>query len=228
MKCYIHYINGHEGSTRQANEALSSFLYHGWDAHLVEGITPDTLDESEFDYPLIEGGRLHDMKRKGEDKYYIKKSCVSNHIRLWRRCVEEDEPMAFIEHDAICISNFQYDVDELLCLNIEYAFSPPSVLANYPRLQGYTPCGTISPTPLTNDYPLLYYKDNIYNGSRMMPGTASYIVSPKGANRLLKCAEEYGLDQSDFFINSHNVKIDYVTPSPVKFNTTNLNTSHGF
>ena len=32
----------------------------------------------------------------------IKLACLSNNIRLWREIVEADEPMMFIEHDALC------------------------------------------------------------------------------------------------------------------------------
>ena len=60
----------------------------------------------------------------------------------------------------------------------------------------------------------------------MIPGTAAYAISPKGAKKLLRAAKDIGIDQSDFFINTHNIKIDYVNPSPVKFNSKNLNTSH--
>jgi hypothetical protein len=42
----------------------------------------------------------------------------------------------------------------------------------------------------------------------------------------LKAADKHGIDQSDFFINNHNVEIEYISPSPVKFNTVNLNLSH--
>lgn len=228
MKGFIHYIRGHQKSESQAKQAYESFRKYNWNVELVEGITPKTLDESEFDYSLIEGGRLHGMRNNGDKKYYVKKSCISNQIRIWRKSVEENIPMAFIEHDAICVSNFNYKVDELLCLNLDYAFRPPSVLGTISGLKTYTPPSVISPSPLPDNYPLLYYKNNCYKGSKMIPGTAAYVVSPKGAEKLLEAAEKYGIDQSDFFINSMNVKIDYITPSPVKFNSINLNTSHGF
>ncbi|MEL0255652.1 MAG: hypothetical protein VW930_06880, partial [Burkholderiaceae bacterium] len=61
MKGQIVYIKGHKGSEIQAEQAYESFIKHGWDVDLVEGITPKTLDEQEFDYPLVEGGRLFDM-----------------------------------------------------------------------------------------------------------------------------------------------------------------------
>jgi len=229
MKGQIVFIKGHKGSESQAKDAYESFVKHGWDVEMVEGITPSTLDETEFDYPLIKGGRLYEMKKKNDPKYYIKKSCISNQIRMWRKCVEENITMAFIEHDAICVGSMNQRVDELVCLNIEYAFFPPSVLANHAFMQYYRPEYSILPKTLPEDYPLRYYKKpNAYTNAAMIPGTAAYAVSPKGAKRLLEAAEQRGIDQSDFFVNSYNVKLEYITPSPVKFNSRNLNTSHGF
>jgi len=227
MKGFIHYVASHKGSVEQAKQSYDSFVKHGWDVELVEGITPETLVESEFDYPLIKGGRLIGFRSENNRTYQIKKSCLSNQIRLWRKVVEMDEPMAFIEHDAICIAPYNNDsFDELLCLNIEYAFQPPSVLGTLSHLKGYKAPLAFSPKPLDIGYPLRYYKSNVYKNHPMMPGTAAYVVSPKGAKRLLASAEKYGIDQSDFFINTHNVNIEYISPSPVKFNTKNLNTSH--
>ena len=59
----------------------------------------------------------------------------------------------------------------------------------------------------------------------MAPGTAAYAITPIGAKKLLTIAEK-GLDQSDFLINSNNIKMQYLMPSPVQFNKINLNTSH--
>ena len=36
-----------------------------------------------------------------------------------------------------------------------------------------------------------------------------------------------GIDQSDFMINSFNLKMQCLIPSPVKFNKINLSTSYG-
>ena len=60
-----------------------------------------------------------------------------------------------------------------------------------------------------------------------MPGTAAYAVTPKGAQRLLDSLFKNGWDQSDFFINSKNVKIEYASPEYFGFNGQNLRTSGG-
>ena len=61
----------------------------------------------------------------------------------------------------------------------------------------------------------------------MAPGTAAYAITPKGAMKMLKAVQKYGIDQSDFMINSHNIEMQCLIPSPVKFNKINLSTSYG-
>ena len=225
MKGYIHYVKGHSQSEQQAAEALASFIKFGWDVSLRAGYTPETLPDSEYDYKCIEGGRLEGMLREGRGGK-IKKACISNQIRLWREVVETNEPMAFIEHDAICIGKGDYIFDEILCYNIEYAFQPPSVLGTLANFRGYKAPLAMSPRALPKDYPLKYYKNTVYKDYLMIPGTAAYAITPKGAKRLLRAAEHIGIDQSDFFINTYNVNIEYLSPSPTRFNSKNLNLSH--
>jgi len=80
---------------------------------------------------------------------------------------------------------------------------------------------------MPDNYPLLYYRENVWKDSMMAPGTGAYAITPQGANKMLEAVEMFGMDQSDFMINSFNVRMQYVLPSPVKFNTVNLSTSYG-
>jgi GR25 family glycosyltransferase involved in LPS biosynthesis len=61
----------------------------------------------------------------------------------------------------------------------------------------------------------------------MTPGTAAYALTPSGAKKILYAAKKRGLEQSDFIINSANIRLQYVYPSPVKYNVVNLQSSHG-
>lgn len=61
----------------------------------------------------------------------------------------------------------------------------------------------------------------------MVPGTAAYAVTPKGARKLLEAFKTNGFEQSDFFINDKNVKIQYLKPAICKFNKEYITTSWG-
>jgi len=227
MKGQIVYVKGHKDSEKQAQFSLDSFLKYGWDVELVEGITPDTLDESEFDYPNQKEGRLDSFQKENSPAYKIKKSCLFNHLRFFQRVIEENTPMAFLEHDTVCQSEWTSQIfDELLILNLDHAFKPPTTFGNKPGFAGWEPPYTMTPVnDLPSNYPLKYYKNNQYKGCNMIAGTAAYIISPKGAKKLLNALSQ-GLDQSDFFINEKNVRLQYLSPSPVRFQKINLNTSH--
>ena len=61
----------------------------------------------------------------------------------------------------------------------------------------------------------------------MMPGTAAYAITPKGAKRLIENLSTTGWEQSDYFINTFNVKIQTASPEYFTFKLKNLNMSHG-
>lgn len=229
MKGYIIYIEGHKKSTQQAKQSLKSFRNFGWDVELRAGITPENVKKTGYyDRRLVPNGRLDGFKKENINTFETKLSCFSNHLNFWKEVVDADEPMCFLEHDSICISEFpKVRFNDYLLLNCKYVFSPPSALAQS-KFMGFEFPDTKGVNPFPFSYPLKYYKKNIFHGSDMAPGTASYAITPKGAKKLLDASDKYGLDQSDFFINSFNVEMNYITPSLVKFNDSNLQTSHGF
>ncbi len=227
MKARIHYIKGHEKSEQQANAASDSFGRNGWEVELVKGVTPDTLDPNEgYLSGDLKGGRLESFRTSEPRKYNIKKSCFINHVRHWRKVLEEGRSMAFVEHDAICVGPPPPIVTaQYIFLAMERALKQ-EVFESRSDLHRYKlkpPLQNIAPFP--DNYPLRYYKESIYKGSIMTPGTVAYIVSPVGAKKLLEAIQKHGIEQSDFHINEANVPLSYMHPSPVIYNT-NLNTSH--
>jgi hypothetical protein len=62
----------------------------------------------------------------------------------------------------------------------------------------------------------------------MIPGTAAYAIQPHAAEKLLKTLDKVGWEQSDFFINTKTVNMQYVTPEYFTFKSQNLNMSHGY
>jgi GR25 family glycosyltransferase involved in LPS biosynthesis len=222
MKAFIHYIDNYLPSISQSKQALNSFnFFSGWEAELIEGFTPRTLSEVP---PIKEESRLLDFKKNNENQYLTKVSCAMNHVRFWKKVIDLNEPCAFIEHDAICISSWKnYDFDEYLIMNADYVFRPPNKLGKQKYKDFHFP-QTKDPADIPNDYPLQYYRENDWKGSNMAPGTASYAITPKGAKKMLSVASNM-LDQSDFMINSHNIRMQYITL--FKFNTINLSSSNG-
>lgn len=222
MKAFVIYVKGHVESQKYALEALSSCNKNGFKAELLEGVTPNTIDQYE-QYPEIENGRATSFKKGNTKTYLTKKSCFTNHVRVWKKCIELNEPVAFIEQDAYCVLAWDdTQFDEVLILNIDSAFKQP--VFDDIRVKPSFGLGKA----MYNNSPLVYNKENAWLGSLMIPGTAAYAVTPKAAKKLLTALEKYGWDQSDYFINSHNVKMEYKMPEYFTFKFKNLNMSHGF
>lgn len=228
MKCRLIYIPNHLGSLDQRDQALESFSqYSGWDVEKRQGVTPATVEKRfEYTWPIKKNSRLLNFREENENRFLTKLSCVINHIKFWRYVVKHDEPMVFLEHDAICVGDWEgAEFDEYLILNAEYVFRKPNKLGLQQFLD-YTFPGGPGVHSLPDDYRLQYYRRNDWKGSHMVPGTGAYAITPKGAKKMLAVAER-GVDQSDFILNSHNINIEYLLPSPIKFNTKNLSTSYG-
>lgn len=223
MKTQITYVKDNKGSVDQSAESLKSYLKHGWPASLNVGITPNSLNKKDFDFIDMPNGRLSSFLITEKRKYPIKVSCLFNNLRFAQKVIEHDEPMVFAEHDSVCIDRYSgFSFEDFCFLAMDYAFKPPTTLAKY----NWTPKARIGVRDFPSNYPLKYYKNTVYKGHYMTPGTAAYALSPSGAKKILHAVEKNGLEQSDFIFNTHNVRLQYITPSPVKYNTTNLNLSH--
>ena len=225
MKVRIVYVKGNPESEAQADQSLKSWLDFGWDAELYEGITPETLNRAVFPYWDMPGGRLSSFKETEPHKYPIKKACLYNNLQFAKDVIEYNQPMVFAEHDTLCLEEYRGFWPHDFCfLAMDYAFQPPTALAKYK----WRPPFEMGVKPFPRNYPLQYYRDTVYKGHNMTPGTAAYMLTPGGARKILKAVEKHGLEQSDFIINERNLKLEYISPSIVKFNTRNLNLSHQY
>jgi len=229
MRAFIIYVDGHNESLNQANACMNS-IKSGFNAELFKGTTPDTLSlyEDKYNFPLIQNSRLSAFKKQNKKRYLTKKSCFYNHVRLWEKSIDLNEPVAFIEHDSHCIRAWDNKFfDEALILNIESSMTNAR--------------GPIGPTELEltiyrnglekgihsfNDSPTKYHRENRMLGYAHNPGNGAYAITPRGSKRLLDSAKN-GHDQGDLFVNTSNVKIDYIYPEYFTFKLPNLGLSHG-
>lgn len=230
MKVRIIYVENHKKSEIQANQSLKSFKKHGWDARLYPGITPKKLDKEDTKYPYepMKGSRLEGFKEENYKVYLIKRSCILNHLNFCSDVIESGETQALVEHDTICVGPWNnYDIDEFCFLSYQYALNPPSILSTKTNLKNYKLSGQVGVNKFPDDWPLKIFKKNsVYHNCKQVPGTGAYILSPKGAEKIIKSVDKYGLEQSDFMFNEKNIKLEYVWPSPVKYDKINLNLSH--
>ena len=226
MKSFVIYVKDHAESERYMQTCVNSCVSSGFEAEPFEGVTRYTLqDWSQYLYPDLVGARITGMKKESDKLYLTKKACFTNHVRLWNKCIELNQPIAVLEQDVYCVRKWDNQhFDDLLLLNIVSAFKQ-KVFANVPNKPSYSDQLGIYDY---KDTFLKYTKNNLFKGSFMIPGTGAYAVTPNGAKKLLNTLEKHGWEQSDYFINTSHVRIQYIVPEYFTFKLPNLNMSHGY
>jgi hypothetical protein len=209
MKTYIIYVQGHDKSERYAEEALSSCEGKNFSAELFVGATKDTVKKWTTKYPYLlvdkPRSRIERFRAESSDVYWTKKACLTNQVRLWNKCLELNEPIVCLEHDARCVREWDSpEFDEFLILNPVSGFNQPCFdhVKKYDFKEG------------VHSYRsnLTYYFDNDWIGAYIPPGLGSYAITPAGARKLIDAVKQSGCEQGDMTTNSYNVRLQYAAP----------------
>lgn len=227
MRTYIIHIASNSQSVETASLALETSWEHGYDSKLFPGITPETLGRFDTQLKVIKPSHMYDRQigiNGTRRAYECKYSNFLNHYTLWKSCVASDEPFVVLEHDVIAVRPWDNpEFDEMLVLNMysglhEQQFN--SILK--PELKEGV-------HPYVNPF-LIYRSENRYKGAAMIPGSAAYAISPKGAKRLIDNVKKFGWDKADYIINNKAIKMEYSNPDYFTFShhiVPNQRTSHG-
>jgi len=229
MKTFVIYVPGHKKSEEYMQETIASCKGMGYDAVPFEGATQHTVKEWIEEYPFLQKdkpySRIANFRSESDKVYLTKKACLANQVRLWHKCVELDETIVCLEHDARCSREWDNpEFDEFLILNPVSGSQQPCfshVLSRSMDKGGfYKGIHTYSRF-------LSYYHDNDWKGAWMPPGLASYAINPQGARRLIDTVKAHGCEQGDMTVNSYNVKLQYAKPDYFTVSD-NLSMSKGF
>lgn len=135
-------------------------------------------------------------------------ACFLSHYRLWQECVEKDEPMIILEHDAV------YKKDDMM-QGLIYAVN------DIPKGIEIVNLGE----PYNKPFPLPK-KDNAIKGSFFKPfsnttgsflkGAHAYLVTPFGASRLIKKVKKKAPSPVSLFIDTNEFKVAEIYPHPFK------------
>lgn len=227
MKAFIIYIKGHDPSETYAKHCLNS-CKDKFDAFLFEATTAENIEIyiQEKNYEPIKPSRAYDFYKQSvspskTNLYLTKKSIFVTATRLWKKCVELNEPIVVLEHDSLCLREWDNPkFKDVLILNGESCWTQENIRTFKPKNKQEG----VHDLRLT----LKYRFNNKFKGAMIMPGAAAYAIQPHGAQKLLDAAYKYGWEQNDHFINTHNVTIQTIVPEYFTFKLPNLKTSHGF
>lgn len=116
-------------------------------------------------------------------------ACSLSHFTLWNKCVEENEPIIILEHDALFIRH----LDPTAILESKYGVvginSPIHATFAFSR---YDDMVQASPQDLMPP-PMLASKE-VPQG---LPGNSAYIIKPFAAKHLIGLCHKYGLWPND-------------------------------
>ena len=196
MKAYIITLTENIKSVEAAKRCIGSANIP---ISIFDAVTEDTAERM-----MREEGIIWNYPWKGEEydiKAGVKKSayqtanplrrvaCFLSHYMLWKMCVEKDEPLVILEHDAIFIRPF----DETAFMKAEcdiISINDPRGATRkaqdfHEKLQKGPK--TIQRVPTIDDMMV----------PQGLPGNSAYIMKPSGAKKMLELVKEYGAWPND-------------------------------
>lgn len=224
MKAFVIYVPDHAESRVYKMETIKSCEGMGFDAVSFEGATQHTVKDWIEEYPFLQKdkpySRIECFRAESDKVYLTKKACLANQVRLWHKCVELNETIVCLEHDARCLREWDNpEFDEFLILN--------------PKSGSHQECFSHVKKVEFNEGVHTYrnfleYKfNNDWKGAWIPPGLASYAITPQGARRLIDTVKTHGCEQGDMTVNSYNVRLQCAAPDYFSVDD-NLSMSKGF
>ena len=168
-RAYIIMLPGNEISERLASRCLASCIKVGQPAEYYQAFDGTT---GEIKSPLSDSWLRW---IKVTDKYLSKTeiACALSHISLWAKCVEQDQPLIILEHDAMMVKSFP----------AHQVFNSIAYLGSREQKAGWA----VMPTP-----------PHASNGPdyHFMCRAHAYCIDPAVAKNMLAHVIKYGIHES--------------------------------
>jgi hypothetical protein len=101
-KTFVIAIKGHAVSEKQLQDCLDSGKKHGWHIETFWGVDGRTITDNTW----ITEGIFARLDKPTMSKPGVQ-GCFLSHWNLWKKCVELNEPLIVLEHDAIIQGRWQ-------------------------------------------------------------------------------------------------------------------------
>jgi GR25 family glycosyltransferase involved in LPS biosynthesis len=201
MKAYAIVIKGHpisEGGFHELQQS-SKAIGNPFDIVRFEAVTPPQVDSMmkakklTWNYPDV-GSVLDPWTELRKNAYggrdpKRRVACSLSHYMLWESCVDEDQPILILEHDAVFVQR----LDPLPLLESRYGViginSPMHATFSFNRYHEM-----IQESPYELMPPPMLASKEIPQG---LPGNSAYIIKPPAAKHLLSLCHKYGLWPND-------------------------------
>jgi GR25 family glycosyltransferase involved in LPS biosynthesis len=160
----------------------------------------------------------------------IQRKCVfASHCKLWFECIEKNETIGILEHDAIFLRKLPDDIisrfDDVLYLD---TYSRPFISGKvyngffWKHPEKYKSLSENKETikiEKFDGYETRLKEVTIGNiGRNYIRGVHGYLVRPSGAKKLIEAARNYGYLTADVHINPYFTSIHVCKPSIARIN----------
>lgn len=174
-KTFVIALKDHPISLSQLNDCLLSAKAHNWEVETFWGTNGKTLSLDSWKQigvtPLLHKGAMNKLGTWG---------CFFSHFSLWNKCIELNEPIVILEHDAIIKSKWvSIDASNALVkLHEDYSFK---INSN----------GWIDPHGFVDS-----------DSGQASSSTHAYCITPEQANKLICFAKTVGGYATDRMMGS--------------------------
>jgi hypothetical protein len=183
MKAFIITLDN-ESSKSYSKQCINSIKETGslLDVQIFNATTPDTLFDIDWSWPVTKkktcphtGMTLKAYKNADINKRI---ACAQSHYWLWQKCVELNETICILEHDAMFVRKFEpFDFEGgVLALNSPIKATFMSAEYDAALTEG------------VNDIP--YITD--LSKPQGLPGNSAYVIKPWAAQELIDKQNEIG------------------------------------
>jgi GR25 family glycosyltransferase involved in LPS biosynthesis len=151
--------------------------------------TPETIGDLKYAYPLEgETKTVDNLKLVGYRCSDVKKkiACTLSHLRLWKKCVELNEEIMILEHDALFVRRFKPFKWDGGVLGLNNPLGATRLSKVFYAKAEASEAG-VSNCPFVDE-------QNVPQG---LAGNSAYIIKPAFAERLINKVEEVGIWPND-------------------------------
>ena len=203
MKAYIIYLPKSSNSVNSAYDTMNQ-ISDSFDTQLFIGVDKYSVWQEFIDSKL----KIFDITRFGGGFYDSEIAAFLSHYKLWIKCVELNQNIVIFEHDANVINSIP---------NISKVIDRDFDLINLGKPNWgnrvWDGTGLVEREVCQGNHNV--HKPELGEcqcNTQWLFGAHSYVVSPNGARKLIKSAQEDGIMPADVFIRQDVVTITDLLP----------------
>jgi GR25 family glycosyltransferase involved in LPS biosynthesis len=212
MKTFIIAIKNHKESEELANRSVLIANELGYEASIFYSLTngldmqgSESLDflNSENVYPILRPRDMHYAMYKHWTNIAGVRGSFSSHYRLWLKCIELQEPIVILEHDAILVKPWQkQEWEDVLHLDWEGSLKRRQFRGSKDK---HLPV-------VENSIFRMGFMPEETQGTISMNCCYAYAITPDACRKLVEESRYHGWFAVDRFIREPLVQIQTVHP----------------